>query len=347
MTSRSTLVAIIVTHNRLAALRRALGAVGVAGCDGIVVVDMASTDGTKDLLADASRDNLQVVSLDKNLGGAAGFALGIQAARERFDPDWMVLMDDDAWPEPSAFRTFLARPRDKSCAYAAAVYTPHGHIADINRPFYDPLGSWQRFVMTLWSGKPGYYLSDAAYRGGDCVPVELATFVGFFLSRDMVETIGLPDRRFFLYCDDLDYCQWITAQGGTICFDPSLRFRHACRTFSDPRQRYRPLWKAFYAHRNGLILARRSAGRGKWVVSLALIVTWVMRALWYRGERRAYLRILGLACRDGLRADLSRPHSAVLSAARTTGCPTRKSTSPSAIAARLTKTTYKGSKTAG
>ena len=57
--------------------------------------------------------------------------------------------------------------------------------------------------------------------------------------------------------------------------------------------------------------------------------------------------VLGLACRDGLRADLSRPHSAVLSAARTTGCPTRRSTRPSAIAARLTKATYKGSKTAG
>ena len=347
MTSHPTLVAIVVTHNRLTVLTRALSALVDAGCDGIVVVDMASADGTKDVLADMSRINLQVVSLDENLGGAAGFALGIQVARERFDPDWMVLLDDDAWPEPSAFRNFRARPRDKSCAYAAAVYAPDGNIADINRPFYDPLRSWQRFVMTLWFGKRGYYLSDGAYRGGDCLPVELATFVGFFLSRNMVEHIGLPDRRFFLYCDDLDFCQRITAQGGMICFDPRLRFRHACRTFSDPRRRYRPLWKAFYAHRNGLILARRSAGRGKWVASLVLIVTWGMRALWYRGERRAYLRILGMAYRDGLRADLSRPHSAVLSAARTTGCPTRKSTSPSAIAARLTKATYKGSKSAG
>ena len=347
MTSHPTLVAIVVTHNRLTALTRALSALVDAGCDGIVVVDMASADGTKDVLADMSRINLQVVSLDENFGGAAGFALGIQVARERFDPDWMVLLDDDAWPEPSAFRNFRARPRDKSCAYAAAVYTPDGNIADINRPFFDPLRSWQRFVMTLWFGKRGYYLRDVAYRGDDCLPVELATFVGFFLSREMVEHIGLPDRRFFLYCDDLDYCQRITAQGGTIRFDPCLRFRHACRTFCGPRRRYRPLWKAFYAHRNGLILARRSAGRGKGLVGLLLIVTWGMRALWYRGQRRAYLRILGLACRDGLRADLLRPHSAVLSAARTTGCPTRKSTSPSAIAARLTKTTYKGSKTAG
>ncbi len=94
-------VAVVVTYNRKDLLPLTLA--GIAGGEAqpaaVVVVDNASTDGTAQYLADLHYPlPLDVITLPRNMGGAGGFAAGIDRALAQYDPDLVWVMDDDTEP---------------------------------------------------------------------------------------------------------------------------------------------------------------------------------------------------------------------------------------------------------
>ena len=144
-----------------------------------------------------------MVTLDGNRGGAGGFAAGIAAARARHDPDWIVVMDDDARPAPGALAAFHRAARDGWDALAAAVFLPDGAISAMNCPSRNPFGDRRIFWRTLREGRRGFHLSAAAFETGARMRrVDVASFVGLFLSRRALDLAGLPDPGLFLYGDD-------------------------------------------------------------------------------------------------------------------------------------------------
>ena len=322
----------VVTHNRLESLKTCLRALQKAAeLDAVVVVDNASTDGTAEWLAGLEDARIRVVRCSENVGGAGGFAVGMSAAQQEFDPDWIVLMDDDAWPEPSAFRCFLDKNRSANALYTAAVFDEDGAITALNQVFRDPFASVSAFLKALISGRSGYYLGPKQYQSDQTEVVDFATFVGLFIPRACLNNVDPPDRRLFLYCDDLDYCHRARAAGFSLIFDPRIKFTHACSTFGRRHRIYTPLWKSYYGHRNGLDIIRKTAGRYAVPVSFGLVILWALRSVFYGREAPRYLRLLWLAMRDAFRQDFSRSHPDVLRlAARGTGCVKTSNASPRA-----------------
>ncbi|HZK60086.1 MAG TPA: glycosyltransferase, partial [Cryobacterium sp.] len=102
-------VAVVVAWNRRDLLAEVLEALArqAAGLARIVVVDNASTDDSADV-ARAAGPLVDLVRLDRNTGGAGGFAAGLAVALERHRPDWVWLMDDDTVPTPTALAELLA-----------------------------------------------------------------------------------------------------------------------------------------------------------------------------------------------------------------------------------------------
>ena len=90
---RPRLVAVVVTHNRLAQLQitlpRLLEKIPPRSSPGVVVVDNASPDGTAAWLARQNDARLRVLRVEANLGGAGGsrtrHAPGCGAFRSRLD----------------------------------------------------------------------------------------------------------------------------------------------------------------------------------------------------------------------------------------------------------------------
>lgn len=320
--SAGRVVAVVVTFNRCAQLQHSLRCLLAAPehqLSGIVVVDNASSDGTEAWLSNLEDSRLSVLRLPQNVGGAGGFAAGLSKAVERFNADWVLLMDDDAYPTRNALQAFHASARPRNRAFCAAVYDPSGRVSVINRPFWNPFRSPWRFVMTLLRGKSAYYASDRQFDCSNSLPVDFATFVGFFVSAEALQRVAPPDRRFFIYCDDLDFCARLTRSGIDIHFDPSIRFYHDCKTFDAGRRVYDPLWKSYYAHRNGLYFARCVAGRLKTPITLGLVLLWALRSVFYRRPHR-YLGLLWWALKDACANDFSRSHADILRrAARGTG----------------------------
>ena len=157
------LATVVVTFNRLAALRQTLPRILEQQVDHVVVVDNGSTDGTRDWLASLTQPNLTVVLARENRGGAAGFETGLRTAVERFDPDWCVLLDDDAYPAPDAIARFRALDLAEIDAVAAAVRLPSGQISEFNRPWHAPFGR-MRVMLRLWRGRAGFHIPEALLR---------------------------------------------------------------------------------------------------------------------------------------------------------------------------------------
>ena len=301
--SKPSLVAVVVTHNRRAALEVTLERLLESDPNElarIVLVDNASSDGTAAWLATLDDPRLEVLTNTQNLGGAGGFEQGMRHAAAHHDPDWLVLMDDDARPEPGALAAFLAGDRAGAEAWAAAVYHPDGRICDMNRPSRNPF--WRRDV--LWrtltgGGRDGFHLGAADYAGTAPLSIDGTSFVGFFISRAGIERGGFPDGGLFVYGDDALYTLRLTSRGGRIIFDPNLRFEHDFTTHTDADRRVRPMWKCYYLYRNLLLVYRLSAGPWFVLAGPAAGLKWLANVRHYRGARLRFLALVLRAIRDG------------------------------------------------
>jgi len=293
--------ALVVTHDRLAKLRETVSRLlSDPALTGLLVLDNASTDGTADWLATLADPRVSVLRLAENLGGAGGFETGLRHLIAGTDADWIVLMDDDARPEPGALARFAANARDSHAAWLAAVRYPSGSICEMNRPWRNPFGPLSS-VLALRRGRAGFHLPDAAY-DGPVTEIDGGSFVGFFVSRTAIRATGYPDGGLFLYGDDVMWSLDLRDAGGRIAFDPALRFEHDCMTIGTVDPRVRPLWKVYYLCRNRLLMYRRAAGPILfWPIAALVAVRWALQARHYGPDRRAYLRLLRAAVADGLR----------------------------------------------
>lgn len=315
------LVAVVVTHRRLAQLRVTLAALLTAPARdlaAVVVVDNASDDGTGAWLSAQTDPRLTVLTLAVNRGGAGGFEAGMRHAMDTLAPTWIVVMDDDARPEPGALAAFQGLDLASYDGFAAAVRHPDGTLCEMNRPTFNPFWHKRILLRTLLGGGRGaFHLGEADFARAGLRPVDGASFVGFFVRARVVAEAGYPDPALFLYGDDAIYTQGLTAQGYRLGFDPSVRFEHDSRTYSAADPRIRPLWKVYYYHRNLLILYRQATGLFFVPVLCLYIPRWLLRLRHHRGERLPFLRLFGLALADGLRQRTGRPHAEVLARAGT------------------------------
>ncbi len=312
------IAAVVVTFNRLQALQTTVEQSLRTAVDWLVVVNNASTDGTREWLDAQADPRLVVLHLPTNVGGAGGFHHGFAHVINHTDAQWLVCYDDDAYPDAGAIDRFreLAIPPEVA-GVAAAVYLPNGRISEMNRPSRDPFASLGSFLRTAVQRRAGFHVRDEEYAQTELVPIDFSSFVGCFLRTDAVrQQLGLPRKELFIYADDIMYTHGIGRAGLLHRFAPQVRFVHDCGTLYMQMAVYKPLWKAYYTYRNGLELYRQVAGpMFFYPIAVLKLVSWLGKARHY-DDRRTYLRLAWRAWRDGMRRDFSLAHSALLDLAR-------------------------------
>jgi rhamnopyranosyl-N-acetylglucosaminyl-diphospho-decaprenol beta-1,3/1,4-galactofuranosyltransferase len=310
------LAAVVVTYNRLAQLQITIGRLLAEPVDHLVVVDNGSTDGSREWLWSLDDKRLTLIEPKENGGGAMGFEIGMKAAVDRFDPDWLVIMDDDARPRAGTLARFKAAVPEAD-AVAGAVYYPGGGLVEMNRPWVNPFASVRAFWKALTGGRGGFHVPDGAYDpAAGPMAIDGASFVGLFLSRRAVELAGYPDGRLFIYGDDVLYTLSLAKKGGRALFDPALVFDHDCAQAA-PGEIWRPLWKTYYLHRNRWFVYRLAAGPVLfWPLMALMVPKWFWNAQRLQGEERLiYRRLLKLALSDARRGQRHRPHAQILALA--------------------------------
>lgn len=302
------IAAVVVTFNRRDALEITLARLEHEAVDHIIVVDNASSDGTAAWLATLTNPRIDTVLLSDNLGGAGGFEAGLKHATQTHDPDWTVLMDDDARPQRGAlaeFRTQIAKTDSHTGKYgavAAAVFYPDGRLCEMNRPSRNPFWNLRLFAKTLLRGtRAGFHLTNDDFApDAPVMQIDVASFVGYFVSRAAVTRIGLPEGGLFIYGDDVLYSLRLRRAGIGMVFMPAVRFEHDCGTIGEGFV-YRPLWKIYYHCRNGVSIARQAAGPVIFPLALAYytLIWWRRQRSYTPTEQKLYRKMMWAGLRDG------------------------------------------------
>ena len=235
-------VAVVVAYNRRDLLLEVLAALASQDTSlaRVVVIDNASTDDSA-LVAAGAGPLIDLQVLERNTGGAGGFAAGLAVALERHSPDWLWMMDDDTVPTASALTELLAAVSgtDTVVAGSRVVWTD-GTDHPMNTPRQKPFVSRAE--------------REAAARRG-LLAVRSSSFVSMLVRADVVRAEGLPLADYFIWNDDFEYSTRLLRRRRGV-FVPGSVVVHKTKALAstdiDPGPRF------YYEVRNKLWMQRAS-----------------------------------------------------------------------------------------
>lgn len=263
MTDAVTVVAVVVTRDRVRLLAESLTAIGrqTRRPDHVVVVDNGPHDAVRAAVENSGLPATYLPSR-RNLGGAGGFALGILHALA-LGADWVWCADDDG------------RPADDS-VLATLLETAERHgLAEVS-PLVTDMADPERLAFPLRRGlRWRRHRSDFA--GVDVLMHYASLFNGALFRADALDVVGVPDYRLFFRGDETEIHRRLVRAGlpfgtavaasylhpeGTTEFQPILGGRLSAQYPGNEVKR-------FFTYRNrGYLMAQPGM---RWLFPLELI----------------------------------------------------------------------------
>ncbi len=192
----------------------------------IWVVDNGSSDGSQDMLREDFPD-VGLVASEENLGFTRANNVGIERCRGRY----IMLLNPDTEVSEDALSTlvdYLDESPDVGIV-GPKIFDSDGEVQPSRRrfPTYGTafvestvLQQWfprnralARYYM--WD-KPDDMVQDVDWLEGACLVVR----------REVVEAVGGLDERFFMYSEELDWCQRVKEAGWRVVYLPTARIVH-------------------------------------------------------------------------------------------------------------------------
>lgn len=186
------IAAVVVTYNRKELLKENIEALKAQISDeplDIIIIDNASTDGTRDFIEEyVSSGDVIYLNTGANLGGAGGFCYGMKWACEHgYEFCWV--MDDDCIPHRDALSSFVEYEAAHHGEYgflSSRILWKDGSLCRMNvqrETMYRNVRSWDR----------------------DVIPVAMASFVSLWVPTARIYEEGLPIKEFFIWTDDWEF----------------------------------------------------------------------------------------------------------------------------------------------
>lgn len=281
-----SIVAVIVTYNRLKLLQEAVASVKsqTYPIKHIVVVNNGSTDGTTEWLA--QQEGLTVEHIKLNCGASGGFHAGLKRAVS-LNSDWLWIMDDDTICQSNSL--------EKLAEKTEIVKEPIGFIGS----------------KSIWTdGKPNYMSVPAIkpsfqnripfnkYDANGLLLIESTSWVSILINTEAIKKLGLPYKEFFFWSDDLEYTQRLTKAGylGFYCIDSVVVHKTVINYCSDfYRETVPNLWKHRYGFRNEFFLMKKKRGFAFYFFWLFAKVGYISYKL-FKIRKDHHLKFIGVLC---------------------------------------------------
>ena len=222
-------IAVVVTYNRQALLAECIAALRkqTRPLDAILIVNNGSTDATTNWLQKQS--DIFFVS-QNNVGSGGGFSTGINWAYQK-GYSWIWCMDDDGYPKEDALENLLA--------------ADNGNLRLMNCAVIDK------------EDKRSFVWKTQHYKTLDEVDCNIIKgighpFNGTLLHRRIIERVGVPQPKFFLWGDETEYYYRIVNRNHIpVCTIPGSIHYHPSSAFSIKQDwEYNTGWKMYYYVRN-------------------------------------------------------------------------------------------------
>lgn len=261
----------------------------------ILLVNNGSEDDTVEQVS-RHFPSVDILTLPQNLGPTRGYNAGFrQALANQFD--FVFLLNNDTLLAPDCIATLVAEARTSP---VIGLVMPKIYYAFEPQRIWS-VGGWYN-PWNLEVKRPGDNQIDNG-QWDEPIDIDDAPFCAVLLTRNILETVGLPDEGFFLYYEDLDFCLRARQAGFRLRLVPAAQMWHVVSASSggsdSPGERY---WMA----RSSIRYFRKHTRHFRWPI----VVFWrtgsaVKTSLRLLAGRRfeslrAYWRGLG----DGLREAL-------------------------------------------
>ena len=205
MSENPDVAIVITTYARRELLRVLLASIREMSVQpsAVYVIDNENSPETKALSEEFSVS--EYVGMEENTGGAGGFSKGIELAYSK-GHRWLWVMDDDVAVEKDALerlnvwaaRAEKALAEGKSFSETPMVFQCRKINWD-GDVFYWQYHFWNKL------GIPNPVAPSKFEEGEKSREMNTMCFEGSLINRGVVERIGLPDARFFIYWDDTIY----------------------------------------------------------------------------------------------------------------------------------------------
>lgn len=221
----------------------------------ICVVDNASEDGSREI-ATRRMPRVRLVANPRNLGFAAAVNRGLAATSGRvvlwLNPDSVVL--DGGVRELVAYLD--AHP--EAGILGPKILDPDGRLQRSARAFpsYDwALGHRHSLLTRVFPANP--YSKRYLRTDLDPAKVQDADWVSgacLVHRREVSDRLGGLDERFFMYCEDIDFCLRARQAGWSVRYHPALTVAHHVAASTRRRsttmlvERHRSLWRYYRKH---------------------------------------------------------------------------------------------------
>lgn len=198
----------------------------------ITVVDNASSDGsvstTQSLIQDAR------VEWQLNAHNV-GFAAANNQVLNSLEEDFAVLMNPDCELNQDTLSAILtAMHADPRIGMASCrILNEDGSLqASCRRRFPTPWSAFVRLLALnkLFPSNPRFADFDYGDQFSNDAPVEMVEAIsGAFMvvRREALQQVGTLDERYFMHCEDLDWCKRFELANWKVAFVPAAELIHA------------------------------------------------------------------------------------------------------------------------
>ncbi|GAB1419958.1 glycosyltransferase family 2 protein [Anaerolineales bacterium] len=268
------LAVIIITWNARDFIAGALTSLqtdlSTSGLDAqLIVLDNASQDGTADLIKQQFPD-VTLLAENENLGFTRGnnkalayLGFGAHKALNQL-PKAVYLLNPDTLTQPGATAQLYSTlfSEEKNALVGAKLNYEDGTFQHSAFHFPGLKQLWTEFFPTpgrLIEGSFNGRYPPSLYEGQQAFEVDFVLGATMMLRSEALQTVGLLDESFFMYCEELDLAWRLHKAGWSVLCDPQAHVTHlegrsssqirpqATRYLWESRlklfQRYYPVWK--------------------------------------------------------------------------------------------------------
>lgn len=218
----------------------------------VVIVDNDSQDGSEAVLRNfvegsGEHNRVQVIQAGRNGGFGYGNNVGIRWALQSGEcPDYFLLINPDAYPEPGTCRALVEFMdcNPKAGILGTAIRGIEGTLR--RSAFRFPTLSSEFESMIRWSVVTRMLSSRVVAPPIPSCTVKTEWVSGscMMVRRKLFETVGLFDERFFLYFEEIDLCRrvqqagWETYWVKDACIVHDAGLATGINDYSRPRPKY-------------------------------------------------------------------------------------------------------------
>lgn len=223
----------------------------------VIVVDNGSTENPKVISERYPEVNL-IIS-EKNLGFAGGNNLGIKAAQG----DYLFFVNNDTLLTPSVLESMIKRfEKDDDIGLISPKIKLHQHpeiIQYAGSTEINPLTGRNKTIGKYEKDEGQYNVARITHYGHGAA---------MMIKREVLKISGRMPEEFFLYYEEMDWCEQIKKAGYKIYYEPEALIYHK---ESLTVGKMSPL-KTYYMTRNRILFMRRNMSLSNFFIFIVFFI---------------------------------------------------------------------------